>query len=779
MAQREVKVTIDKKALGRIPEIFTMPLVAWVWLLHFGIIDEVKRRLRLRRKSGCNGWELFGMLVLLWLAKVGGQRGLEKNAKGCSEALATVIGMRRWYGQSSMSRTLESVTQQQSREMGDYLLRTAFPVSALERDRSTFHRDTFGEYWRVVDVDGRAHPLRQRGLPEGDDLPEAIRQAEELAKPGYRGRKRGEVQFHEMSLQDAGTGRALGVRVEPGNGDHPTEMNWAAETTALWADQLGIPRDHMVLRFDGKSSGTPSLMACVTAGIRFLTRWTEYPRLESPEAIERMRKEPWRDVPDSGSGPKRGAMELGYLVLYGSEPNKSREGRIVATRYRLGTGEKHGVGKLIDGYVYELFITSLPMDAWPAAEIVELYFGRAAEENRFGRQDAELGNTHPLSYCLAGQELARVVGLFTWNVRLFWGAELAQWESKELPPQLPREPDASTAPESTILQATNQESDLSSTSPEASLQQPSCPEELHPARAAAGTEESAATKASTDISTAESAAAAGTASEIAHAVEADPAGPSEDESIAAGLRNRAVDRLVQVALLTTLVWSSHLQTMPGWTWDEQQRTLFCPAKEPMIFHAFRSQTATTQRAIFRIRREKTCRLCEHRAACTRSTSSKFRKEVSFTLPGQVAAKPRKRVHQQTTTTPKTPVPATLPTRRACPSEPSRPAGPYAPIAPALIPSVLRHKPAEILGSCAVAVEVPKWQKRKPDVAWLSGSKAERQHQRKTWTKRDERNLLPNSQALKVHLEVPSCMTRAERHVLVKTMLSAGNGKGNG
>jgi hypothetical protein len=72
-----------------------------------------------------------------------------------------------------------------------------------------------------------------------------------------------------------------------------------------------------------------------------------------------------------------------------------------------------------------LFAIDLPACAWPAPEAVASYFGRAGEENRFAQEDRELGLDRILSYHIPGQELAVVVGLSLWNIRLVKGFELA------------------------------------------------------------------------------------------------------------------------------------------------------------------------------------------------------------------------------------------------------------------------------------------------------------------------------------------------------------------
>ncbi|HEU5378524.1 MAG TPA: hypothetical protein VFV38_24140 [Ktedonobacteraceae bacterium] len=53
--------------------------------------------------------------------------------------------------------------------------------------------DRKGNSWRVFDIDGTREAARQRALPQGDDLPEAVRRLDEICAPGYRGRQRGET----------------------------------------------------------------------------------------------------------------------------------------------------------------------------------------------------------------------------------------------------------------------------------------------------------------------------------------------------------------------------------------------------------------------------------------------------------------------------------------------------------------------------------------------------------------------------------------------------------
>jgi hypothetical protein len=82
-----------------------------------------------------------------------------------------------------------------------------------------------------------------------------------------------------------------------------------------------------------------------------------------------------------------------------------------------------------------LFGTSVDAVAWPAPELVWLYFSRAVLENRFAQIKAELGIDRLFCCKLGGQWLATLVGLLLWNLRTILGAE----HEGKLPamPQLP------------------------------------------------------------------------------------------------------------------------------------------------------------------------------------------------------------------------------------------------------------------------------------------------------------------------------------------------------
>ena len=735
MAAKRLNVTAQQREPGEIPEVFTAGLAAWTLLQARGVFKEIGRRFRLQRKGGCTGVELVAKLFLMMFCGLKGQRALERAATGHRSTLAVALDVARWHGQSSMSRAMASVTVSQSNEMADWLLGGALGVGDLDCDASAMHRDTLGEHWRVFDVDGRVKAIRQRGLPEGDDLPDPKRLAETIAKAGYPGRKRGEVQFHRMILQDAGTGRWLGVRSGPGGGDHCEDMKWAAQRAALWADRLSFERTRSLLRFDGKAGGAPSLLVCIQAGIGALTRLPRYEWLRAPDGRALLDRGPWHPVQDSGSGPRREAMEFGLYDLgealdHSVDPQVSApQVRVVVSRYRLDDDRKHGCGVELEGFVYELYAATMPADAWPAAEVVTLYYGRSAEENAFEQLDKVTSFNHVVSWHPAGQQLVAAIALLTSNIRLLWGAELAGWRPEALPPQPLASPPAEIAPLPTELvppapaSPTKSATDADPAVTElvhSEFADPPAPHEPCDNDGAGGdrsdadqTADSVTEKCDGDVNTAES-----------------PPEPGVCTKRAASTR-RTLARLVVLAALSRQPVARRLE---NWKWDHEHEELRCPADHALRLHALRSNGYRGHELVYRMTAAKHCVACPHRAACTRSEKPSFRKEMTFTVPDKDVAAVLG--GQALEVAPRRPPKRRSPTRNYRPATGAPPAGgPYAAASPALLACVLRGAVDAHFAGCRITIELPAPRAQPRTPPWLVATAAQRQHRRRTWAER--------------------------------------------
>lgn len=410
---------------GRLPEEHSEYVLLAQQLQSAGLLEEIARRLLIYRQGGYTSVDAALFLLAFFCSDSReGLSGFDDDVAPYRPQLAAVGGRRRLPTQPSMSRLLQAVDDDSLEEFGPWLLLVASAMVDILNHPTMAVYDTHGSPWHFFDLDGTLTVFRQRSQPRGTDLPEPRRDVgDDVAEPGYTGRKRGEVQLCRSTLAHLGSSAWLGLWLTPGNED-PTDIPArAAAIVAKSAREAGIDPKDCVLRFDGLYGRWVVIEACKRAGIAHLLRWSSYELLYDPQVIEQLNGATWERVDSSLSGPTRYATEL----CIHSCRDREHDGaplttRLVVSRYR-DTG-RAGTGVVIDGYRYELYATGLSPEAFGASEVVTLYYSRVAEENRFGQEDRELGLDHLFSTNLGGQHLALLIGLFLWNLRVRRGKDL-------------------------------------------------------------------------------------------------------------------------------------------------------------------------------------------------------------------------------------------------------------------------------------------------------------------------------------------------------------------
>ncbi len=396
-----------------------------------GWLARIAELLRVKRQGGYVGLDIFLFLqaLMVWPRPDRRTRAIKAFDSACSfcrSQLAAVGGRRKWPGQRAVSRFLSAVPAGLPLlTAGAEMLRMG--VAPLVSHPDAQSRDTHGQSWHVLDFDPTVLAIRQRALPEGEDLPAPDRRVSAIAAPGYSGRKRGEVQVSIGALQHEGSGLWLQTMAQPGNALVSSMLGAMLGSIGPWLAAADQAMDRAVVRADGAAGNILSLQAFAEHGVHYLTRLAWYRLLERPDVRAHLRAARWLQVPDSGSGPTRQAAEMGTWPWAGALPADApaglREARLVVTRFAADS--KRGAGHLQEGWQYELFGTDLDASAWPAPELVELYYGRSCLENRFAQVMAELGLDKLFSTNLGGHWLVVLVGLFTWNLRTILGAQRA------------------------------------------------------------------------------------------------------------------------------------------------------------------------------------------------------------------------------------------------------------------------------------------------------------------------------------------------------------------
>ena len=372
-----VRVNVfDKQPSDRLPDSFSEGAVLLTHLRDKGVLERVCELLKVPRQGGYQGIDIF----LFFMHYFAGHS--DKGLMACSDALHSHRSRLAALGErlhiptcSSVSRYLDAVPEDATEALDLYLLLEASGGCTLLSEPAVTARDGLGAGWHVFDLDPTSKVLRQRALPEGESLPTARRRAIE-ALAGYFGRKRGELKISRTTLQHAGSGLWLGMWTAPGNGDWRNYSHKAIARVREVCTTAGLCYERALIRVDGEGGNTPFITGCQEAGLHYLTRLAAYELFDMPAICMYLNAAVWHEVEDSGSGPKRYAVDLGRIQLPCSPRTLREDGtpfapvmsRVVVARYRSETGR--GAGRLLDGWNYELFATDLEAEAYVAPEVV-------------------------------------------------------------------------------------------------------------------------------------------------------------------------------------------------------------------------------------------------------------------------------------------------------------------------------------------------------------------------------------------------------------------------
>lgn len=688
-----------------------------------GLLQQLSQDCRLPRTSGYQMLDLLSFFLAYFSS--GRNCGISEFCREThkfGQHLAAIGERKRWPTQSSISGMLSDVTEELVQKLNALLLGIGSDDSQLELHASTGYRDTCGDTWHVFHWDPTVTPLRQRALPHGSDLPEPTRYGQRLAAPGYSGRKRGELQLSRATLQHSGSALWRECIVKSGNISVETALPVSMKTVNDWAQRHALSPQKCVVCIDGVGQGWSQVRIGTGSPVCFLTRLGRLDVLEEPQARQRMASEKWERVSDSCSGPVRYAMDIGEL-----ERGDDWKARLVVSRFKSQDGIKHGAGKVMDGWQYELYATDVPISAFGAPEVVTLYYGRNGLENRFHAEDCELGLDRVLSYCLEGQWLTQVVGLWVWNQSIILGAKCEQGLSCELPKQTPRAREEMKLP---IHELPKQEEPVANEMTEAKGEGPG--DSAEPVCAVLSTESPL---------------------------------PGDEQRSQEGSNPQQECKLSQESTVQWLNlpgrWPTgtalpSLEDRPGWSWSQmpQGSAPTCSQGTTLRFHGLRP--LRSGKTVLRYRGTQGCASCPIRRRCFGSKALKFIKELSFALQTPLEeAKPSsdapealarpvesrmgaKSTDGQTQNVRLKPVPEVSPgALELCP--------------PLMLPAVFRKRLNVLCGEAELTVELDLPPPPVPAPTWLAKDCAARQRRRKTWAERLAWNALPEAAEVTVTL----------------------------
>jgi hypothetical protein len=395
-------------------------MVAHVFI-QFELIDAIQERVRFAR-AHFGHFDTIDFVVVLLGYAISGERTLEEfyeRLMPFGNVFMALFGRERLPSHSTLSRYLSALD-----EPVVEILRTLFQEDLVARKPSGWSGgglwDRLGKHWVVIDIDGTKQAARQRALPHTPELPAPHRRMDLVCAPGYPGRKRGEVVRTRTTVLQAHTQEWLGTFGEAGNGDYRGELLHAIQVIISYAKALGLPLSQILVRLDGLYGNAAPLIDILLSGLGVVVRGKDYALLDLPLVQARLALPPDEIAMHAESGTRRALFDCLDVPLTPAGPCVRM---VVATH--AATSLPAPIGVTRDRLVYEIFLTTVPPQAFTPADVLHLYCHRGSFETVLSHEDQEQDCDRWVSRTPCGQEFWQILSQWIWNIRLELGQHLS------------------------------------------------------------------------------------------------------------------------------------------------------------------------------------------------------------------------------------------------------------------------------------------------------------------------------------------------------------------
>jgi hypothetical protein len=402
-----------------IPPWFAEVVLMAGYLRSHGLLQALTTQVHfVRRRFG--HYELVDFLALLFGYAISGERTLQAffdRLHPFAEPFMALFERSTLPHRSTLSRFL-----------------AALDTSCLEALRTVFSASSYGWGWTqetigglwdragqrylVFDIDATREAARQRKLPIGTELPGAQRRLDALCGPGYLGHRRGEVVRTRTTVLQMHTRQWLGSFGGRGNGDYRGELRSALQAVTTYLSAWELPTASAIVRVDGQYGDCAVIADIVASGMHIVVRKRGYRLLDHPRVQAVLAQEPAATMTTRESQVTYEVFDLPQMLL----EDGTTSVRLLLTRRAWKRGEPISVGKVVGDWVYEQFVTTLPLAGFLATDVLDLYQGRGAFEGTLADEDREGDPDRWCSLTPCGQEVWQMVWQWVWNLRLAMSA---------------------------------------------------------------------------------------------------------------------------------------------------------------------------------------------------------------------------------------------------------------------------------------------------------------------------------------------------------------------
>ena len=184
---------------------------------------------------------------------------------------------------------------------------------------------------------------------------------------------------HAPQRAEMHTRQWVGTYAGKGNGDYRGELASALQAITTYLKQFACSLEMALVRLDGQYGDASVVAQIMLAHVHVVTRGRGYQLLKHPQIQRVLAHPPTARVSRMNTGEVVELFDGGWLPLGEGLP---RVRVIVARHPAPPSGKSVTVGKRIDEWVYELFLTDLDADGFLAEDILDLYHGRGADRGQ-------------------------------------------------------------------------------------------------------------------------------------------------------------------------------------------------------------------------------------------------------------------------------------------------------------------------------------------------------------------------------------------------------------
>jgi hypothetical protein len=223
------------------------------------------------------------------------------------------------------------------------------------------------------------------------------------------------------TVLQAHTQRWVGTFGGAGNGEYRGELLRAIQAITSYAQSLSLPLAQILIRLDGLYGNAAPLLDVLSCGVGVIVRGKDYDLLDLPCVQARLGKLPDQQTTHPESGTSRALFDCLQVPLTPTLPARMR--MIVATHPATCTPASIGVTR--NGLVYEIFLTTLPPQAFTPSDVLDLYLHRGSFETVLADEDQQQDPDRWVSHTACGQEFWQILSQWMWNIRLEVGEQLS------------------------------------------------------------------------------------------------------------------------------------------------------------------------------------------------------------------------------------------------------------------------------------------------------------------------------------------------------------------